>query len=776
MSPIRSAVQHYVDLLTRLGRVRFSLLLTCAIMLLAVLVQVGVTLFLRDKLNVEDFLHSVVFGFLVAPWAIYFVSTVVTQLETSRQQLHSNISELTALRERDQALNSQLQQVIDDMEHEVQEREIAQLRLAERTALLRSFLDTSPDLVYYRNQETLFSGCNRAMEALTGRSESELIGLSPSEVYRADIAHKVIETDKQVFASNAPLTYEQWLEYPDGSRAYFEVRKVPFFDRHGQRLGLLGFGRDITERKQYQDQLEQASRDKTTFITTISHELRTPLNGIVGLSHMLLDTPLSAAQSQQMRTIHLSAVTLGHIFNDIIDLDKLDRRYLSIAPTPLALPSFLEELETLCAMLAEQKGLQFVLERGAGLPAWVAADGTRLRQVLWNLVGNAVKFTPSGQVALQVQAQAGSAAGMAALSFAVRDSGIGIAPAQQEKIFDLYYQVANAPQGQVFASGTGIGLAVARQLVEAMGGRIRVESALGQGACFYVEVALPLVAEPVVAAPAPSLALDILLVEDVELNITVAVALLEKLGHTVTVARTGQEALVLADPDDFDLLLLDIQLPDITGFEVVAQLQRRFAESLPPVVALTANVTAEPQYYLKRGLAAVISKPLGVAAVQQVITNLFADLLHADADANVPQIDPPAVPAAILPAATATTAPAAPIDHEAWLDMTFLQDYAAVVGKAALSCSVDLFCAHLPDYLAALEAAVLAADHARVVDEAHKIKGAAAAIGLKQLPLWAHALQSADAANWWLQVPGWLAQLKTQHAAHVAVLRQWLAQ
>ena len=139
------------------------------------------------------------------------------------------------------------------------------------------------------------------MEELTGKVEAELIGLTPFDVYKHDIASKVVETDKQVFAQNEPLTYEQWLEYPDGRKAYFELRKVPFFDRFGKRLGLLGFGRDITERKQYQDKLEKASRDKTTFISTISHELRTPLNGIVGLSRMLMDTPSMPDSSSSSR-------------------------------------------------------------------------------------------------------------------------------------------------------------------------------------------------------------------------------------------------------------------------------------------------------------------------------------------------------------------------------------------------------------------------------------------------------------------------------------------
>ena len=353
MKPIKTWAQYYVDLMTKLGIVRFSMLLAACMILLAIFIQIGVTLFLRGNIEAIDMVRSIFFGLLVTPWAVYFLSVVVDQLEDSRQRLSRLVQRLQQMRERDLELNNQLkekvgllnrqieethkaeaarQQAIEDLELEVVQRERAQMESQERSALLRSFIDTSPDLVYYRNEREELSGCNRAMEDLLGKPEQELIGLTPFDVYSADVAEKVIETDKEVFARNETQTYEQWLEYPDGRKACFELRKVPFFDRNGKRLGLLGYGRDITERKRYQEELEQASRDKTTFISTISHELRTPLNGIVGLSRILLATKLDTEQYQHMKTIHFSAVTLGNIFNDIIDLDKVDRSRLEMAP------------------------------------------------------------------------------------------------------------------------------------------------------------------------------------------------------------------------------------------------------------------------------------------------------------------------------------------------------------------------------------------------------------------------------------------------------------
>ncbi|QFI55546.1 aerobic respiration two-component sensor histidine kinase ArcB [Aeromonas simiae] len=768
MKQIKSWAQYYVDLMTRLGLVRFSMLLAAGIIVLAVAIQMGVTLFLRGAVDMVDLVRSVFFGLLVTPWAVYFLSIVVDQLEDSRQRLSRMVRKLQEMRERDLELNRQLQenitqlnaqiaqtqrleaarqQAIEDLENEVFQREKAQLNLEERTALLRSFIDCSPDLVYYRNDKEQFSGCNRAMEELTGRSEAELIGLTPFDVYKEDIAAKVVETDRQVFADNQSLTYEQWLEYPDGRKAYFELRKVPFFDRFGKRLGLLGFGRDITERKQYQDKIEKASRDKTTFISTISHELRTPLNGIVGLSRILLDTPLDETRQQQLKTIHLSAVTLGNIFNDIIDLDKLDRRRLEIAPAQLELPALLDELEMLSRIQAEQKGLYLHFDRDGEIPQFVLADGTRLRQVLWNLVGNAVKFTESGGVTIRCLTHLDEDKHHLALHFEVEDTGVGIARSEQEKIFALYYQVQGQQQQAI---GTGIGLAVSRQLVQAMGGTLTVDSDLGEGACFTVELEVELAEAPsgreaeLVVSP-----LDILLVEDVELNVTVACALLAKFGHRVEVARNGAEALIRANPDDFDLILLDIQLPDMTGFDIAERLLARYGDSLPPMVALTANLVTDRHTYLARGMADVIRKPLRSAAVRDVLGRLFGGI---ESEGEAAQ---------------------ACVDDEV-LDLSFLTDYAAAVGKPVLRSSVDLFEKMMPDYMAVLDSNMVARDQQGIAEEAHKIKGAAGSIGLHRIQQLAQQIQSPDLPAWWENVEDWIEAMRREYPGDLARLRDWL--
>lgn len=640
MKQIRMLAQYYVDLMMKLGLVRFSMLLAFALVVLAIVVQMAVTMVLHGQVESIDVIRSIFFGLLITPWAVYFLSVVVEQLEESRQRLSRLVEKLEEMRERDLKLNVQLKDniaqlnqeigerekaeaeretTLEQLKIEMKEREEAQIQLEQQSSFLRSFLDASPDLVFYRNEDKEFSGCNRAMELLTGKSEKQLIHLKPQDVYSEEVAEKVLETDEKVFRHNVSLTYEQWLDYPDGRKACFEIRKVPYYDRVGKRRGLMGFGRDITERKRYQDALERASRDKTTFISTISHELRTPLNGIVGLSRILLDTDLTDEQERYLKTIHVSAVTLGNIFNDIIEMDKMERRKIQLDNQPVDFTGFLADLENLSGLQAQQKGLHFVLDPTLPLPHKVITDGTRLRQILWNLISNAVKFTPQGgNVNVRVRYDEGDI-----LHFEVEDSGIGIPEAEQDKIFAMYYQVKDS-QGGKPATGTGIGLAVSRRLARNMGGDICVTSLPGKGATFTLTVHAPAVAEEVEDTLAedemPLPALNVLLVEDIELNVIVARSVLEKLGNSVDVAMTGKAALEMFVPGEYDLVLLDIQLPDMTGLDISRQLKQRFAaDELPPLVALTANVLKNKNEYLDAGMDDVLSKPLSVPALTAII-------------------------------------------------------------------------------------------------------------------------------------------------------------
>lgn len=773
MKQIRLLAQYYVDLMMKLGLVRFSMLLALALVVLAIVVQMAVTMVLHGQVESIDVIRSIFFGLLITPWAVYFLSVVVEQLEESRQRLSRLVQKLEEMRERDLSLNVQLkdniaqlnqeiavrekaeaelQETFGQLKIEIKEREETQIQLEQQSSFLRSFLDASPDLVFYRNEDKEFSGCNRAMELLTGKSEKQLVHLKPADVYTPEAAAKVIETDEKVFRHNVSLTYEQWLDYPDGRKACFEIRKVPYYDRVGKRHGLMGFGRDITERKRYQDALERASRDKTTFISTISHELRTPLNGIVGLSRILLDTELTAEQEKYLKTIHVSAVTLGNIFNDIIDMDKMERRKVQLDNQPVDFTSFLADLENLSALQAQQKGLRFNLEPTLPLPHQVITDGTRLRQILWNLISNAVKFTQQGQVTVRVRYDEGDM-----LHFEVEDSGIGIPQNELDKIFAMYYQVKDSHGGKP-ATGTGIGLAVSRRLAKNMGGDITVISEQGKGSTFTLTIHAPSVAEEVDDAfdedDMPLPALNVLLVEDIELNVIVARSVLEKLGNSVDVAMSGKAALEMFKPGEYDLVLLDIQLPDMTGLDISRELTKRYPrEDLPPLVALTANVLKDKQEYLNAGMDDVLSKPLSVPALTAMIKKFWDT--QDDEESTVMTEESS--------------------KSEALLDIPMLEQYLELVGPKLITDGVAVFEKMMPGYVSVLESNLTAQDKKGIVEEGHKIKGAAGSVGLRHLQQLGQQIQSPDLPAWEDNVGEWIEEMKEEWRHDVEVLKAWVA-
>ena len=728
---------------------------------------------INDRANIEDFISAIFLTMLSAPWVLFFFSELVKQLEQSREHLKDVVAQLERLREEDVLLNQTLQNnikqlnyeieqrknaqleresVFTDLEHEIQDRSEKEQQALRLSTLLRSIIDASPDLIYYRNEEGQFAGCNRVAEQMTGKTEQELIGLTPHQVYDEELARQVVESDHYILENNVSITEELWLRFADGKRRYFEMRKVPFFGADNKRLGLLAFGRDITERKQAENAVAKASKDKTAFIATISHELRTPLNGIVGLSRMLRDTKLNSEQYAWVSTIYASGITLGNIFNDIIDLDRLDRDRLELSLKTISLKDFTSELGSIIELLTDDKSLQFEAKLIEPLPALVEADGTRLRQILWNLLFNAVKFTQKGKVSLHIQAQTIDN-NTSMVTFKVCDTGVGIPQDELAKIFAMYYQV-NSPEHQS-ATGTGIGLAICQQMVSLMKGEISVSSVVGEGTCFSVNLPLAISKKPIQVEELKVLGLQILLVEDIELNVMVAKALLEKLGQFVDVAMTGNEAIEMARNKQYDLILLDIQLPDINGFEVASVLHNEGLVEQTSIVALTANVVKTRQEYLDNGMDDVIAKPVKKSRIIEVFNSLFTD-------------EP--------------TKAAQPFEEpkgdklEAILDLDLLQMLVDTIGHEMVRTSVKVFQENIPDYLEILQLSLSANEKDEVCSQAHKIKGAAGSVGLARVQKIANQIQQGDHPAWWQNVHDWVEELNHAASQDLQKLVNWVGQ
>ncbi|WP_462170029.1 ATP-binding protein [Pseudoalteromonas xiamenensis] len=504
---------------------------------------------------------------------------------------------------------------------------------------------------------------------------------------------------------------------------------------HAKHRAIDELRKEITERKKAQLALETAYKDKGKFIATLSHELRTPLNGIVGLTRMLLDTELNKQQKSWCNTVFSSAETLGNIFNDIIDLDKIDREQLDIAADSINVSDFINDVVNFAGLIADQKGLEFNIQRQGILDVYALLDPTRLRQVLWNLINNAVKFTHRGGVSLLCHRENLEEGPW--LYISVIDTGVGIPEDQLEKIFDMYYKAPDSTGAN--AIGSGIGLAVTKALVEAMHGTISVSSVQGEGSRFDVKLPLKLTTAPKAQSYAGR-SLNILLVEDVPLNAEIATNLLEQRGHEVIWAETGEDALCLVETeDDLDLILLDMQLPDINGDEVARHIREDSRFDDLPIVALTANVRSAEQELEGISIQGALAKPINTTRLDRMLGELFG--LNAQKSANPDELH------------VYELVDEAQTSH---LDLETISDFVASMGVTAFQRSTELFGRLNPKYCEELREALANGDIEEYGSVAHKMKGAAGSVGLLQVQLHAKTMEldspneSAEVLSAWI--------------------------
>jgi len=361
---------------------------------------------------------------------------------------------------------------------------------------------------------------------------------------------------------------------------------------------------------------EAAARVKSEFLATMSHELRTPMNGVLGIAELLSGTQLDEVQRELLGTLRTSGESLLAVVNDILDLSKIDSGRLEIERIPTNLPELMANLCQVVKPLADKKGLELVLaSRGKTLP-WIEGDPARIRQILYNLLSNAIKFTPTGRVALQAEWRD------AEVVLSVEDSGIGIPAEKLPLLFENFVQVDSSTTR--LYGGTGLGLAICRRLVEAMGGSITCTSTPGQGSTFTVTL-------PVVSVPAPSTAVDlpdaiaplalrVLVAEDNQTNQRVVMGLLRKLGIEATLVSNGMEAVDACQRAQFDLVLMDCQMPILDGYGATRHIRQNLGPAAPPIVALTAHaLESDRADCLAAGMCGYLTKPILLDQLRQVV-------------------------------------------------------------------------------------------------------------------------------------------------------------
>ena len=414
----------------------------------------------------------------------------------------------------------------------------------------------------------------------------------------------------------------------------FDLQVSVLQTRRGKPAGRMLVLRDVTVRKYWEAELarskeaaESATVAKSEFLANMSHEIRTPMNGVLGVTDLLLDTRLTTAQTDLAKTIYSSAAALLEILNDILDFSKIEAGKLDIESTPFDLRDAVESVAGLLSFRAQDKGIDLVVEHDPDLPNSFMGDPTRIRQILTNLAGNAIKFTRKGTVRVQVDVQPEEQ--QYVITLRVADSGIGMEPEQLARVFEKFSQ-ADASTTRRFG-GTGLGLSIARELAKRMNGDVEVSSEVGKGSLFTATLRLDSAPTEAPTAPeglgtkAPGENPDpgvqpmrVLLAEDNRVNQLVAKGMLERLGHEVVVAGDGSEALELLAAGAFDVVLMDCQMPKLDGLEATAELRNREAEDEHVlVIALTANaMRGDRERCLTAGMDDYLSKPLTRRALE----------------------------------------------------------------------------------------------------------------------------------------------------------------
>jgi len=504
------------------------------------------------------------------------------------------------------------------------ERKKLDQRLRDQQFYTRSLIESNTDALMTTDPSGVITDVNKQMEALTGCTRDELIG-APFKTFFTD-PERAEAGIHRVLSEKKIADYELTARARDGKMTVVSYNANTFYDRDRTLQGVFAAARDVTERKRVELELkhakasaESASRTKSEFLASMSHEIRTPMNAIMGIADLLAKTELSLEQDKYVQIFRRAGDNLLNLINDILDLSKVEASQLELEQTCFSLPDLLEKVTEMVEGRAREKSLALVFEVAANVPVSLVGDPTRLRQVLLNLMGNAIKFTEEGEVSLRVTSELDSTV-PTALHFTVSDTGVGIPPGQLDRIFERFTQADSSTTRRF--GGSGLGLTISKRLVELMGGSIFCESTVGAGSVFsfvvpfemWVGSQAPVEVSNGTGFDRPLPALNILLVEDFPDNATITLAYLQETPYRLEIAETGAVACEMFKAGHYDLVLMDRQMPvmdGLTATRTIREWERANGRIPTPIVALTASaLKGDREKCLAAGCTGFLTKPI----------------------------------------------------------------------------------------------------------------------------------------------------------------------
>ena len=505
---------------------------------------------------------------------------------------------------------------------------------------LRAVIDGLPDLIYVKDLQSRFTLANPAQRLfVSGNPDTDLIGLSDFSFFPRENATSFFNDEQEIIRTGVPVVSQaERTKDREGKDVWVLSTKVPFRGKDGNVAGIIGIGRNVTAQKQIEAELiksrvqaEAANQAKSEFLANMSHEIRTPLNGVIGMTELALDTQLTEEQREYLETVRLSAGTLLNVINDILDFSKIEAGKIDIETADFDLRACVESTMKTLVHLAEEKGLELLCDIAHEAPLIVRGDSTRLSQMIINLVGNAIKFTFEGQVAVKVDVEAMQGQDTV-LHFTVSDTGIGIPKDKRKAIFESFTQ-ADASTTREFG-GTGLGLTITSRLAEMMGGRIWVESELGKGSEFHFTARVG-------AADAPALPAQLnlpyelmlkaraLVVDDNHTNRFILERMLTRWGMRPGCVESGGAALqelmsAFNSGDPYRLILTDKQMPGMDGFTLIEQVRGKQEIAAANVIMMSSGAhRGDMARTQELGLSAYLTKPVRQSELRDAIARSF---------------------------------------------------------------------------------------------------------------------------------------------------------